>query len=164
VPGLPSFREVKHRPDGRREVFPCRLLARSPRAAVLYYRLSRRVAVDGIRLAPGFATVAYYWAARPYNLYHWVRPNGRTAGFYFNAARDTALFADRVEWTDLGLDLLVRPGGRASWIDEEEVASLPPRDQAAVARTRRRLQREYPRVVAWAEARSAVLRRAIAAS
>ncbi len=148
---------MKRRPDGRTQIFPCRLLAREGEAVVLHYLLTSPGNVAGVRLQPGDETVAYYWTTRPYNVYHWIRPAGTTLGFYFNAARDTALFDDRVEWTDLGLDLLVLPDGQIVWIDEEEIPALGAADQATVRQIRRRLEEEYPRVVAWAAERSAAL-------
>ena len=155
---LPAFLEVKRRPDGRRQVFPCSLLARDEGAVVLHYHLTRLWTVDTVRLEPGDETIAYYWTARPYNVYHWIRPDGITAGFYFNAARDTAFFDDRVEWTDLGLDLLVLPDGQTVWIDEEDVAALPAADREAVRHLRRRLEEDHRQVVAWVAERSGTLR------
>ncbi len=149
---------MKRRPDGRREVFPCGLLARNEEVVVLHYGLTSPRTLGGVRLEPGDETIAYYWTTRPYNVYHWIRPDGTTAGFYFNAARDTALYEDRVEWTDLGLDLLVLPDGQTVWIDEEEVAALPEADRAAVHHARRRLEEDHSQVVAGVVERSAVLR------
>jgi hypothetical protein len=83
-------------------------------------------------------------------------------GFYFNAARNTELYPDRVEWTDLGLDLLVLPGRRTAWIDEEEVAALAPPDREAVDVIRRHLQEVHLEVVAWVELASAAYRERVA--
>ena len=83
-------------------------------------------------------------------------------GFYFNAARNTELYPDRVEWTDLGLDLLVLPDRRTAWIDEEEVASLPAADREAVDVIRRHLEEVHPEVVAWVERQSAAYRERVA--
>ncbi len=158
VPSLSSFQEVKRRPDGRRQVYPCRLLAREAEVVILHYRLTTAWTVGTVRLQPGDDTIAYFWPVRPYNLYHWLRPQRVTAGYYFNLARKTEVFDDRLEWTDLGLDLLVLPDGRATWVDQEEVAALPAADREAVALARVRLEREYPQVVAWAAGRSKGLR------
>lgn len=114
--------------------------------------------VDGVRLEPGGETIAYYWTTRPYNVYHWLRPDGATAGFYFNAARDTVISDNRVEWTDLGLDLLVLPDGQAVWVDEAEVAVLPEADRDAVRHIRQRLADEHREVVTGVAERSASLR------
>jgi len=162
VQALPSFLEVKLRPDGRREVFPCRLLDRQDDAAVLDYRLTRGRDVVGVRLEAGMRTIAYFWTTRAYNVYHWIQEHGGTVGFYFNAARNTKLYPDRVEWTDLGLDLLVLPGRRTVWIDEEEVTALPSADREAVDVIRRHLQEVHLEVVAWVELASAAYRERVA--
>ncbi|MDR7538809.1 MAG: DUF402 domain-containing protein [Armatimonadota bacterium] len=161
---LPVFQEVKRRPDGRQEVFCCRLLAREGQAVILHYRLTVPWTVGGLRLEPGDETIAYYWTDRPYNVYHWLRSDGWTAGVYFNAARDTVVSADRVEWTDLGLDLLVLPGGRAVWVDEEDLTALAPADQKAARRARERIEADYRTLLAWVEERSAALRAQVRAS
>lgn len=155
---LPAFYEVKRRPDGRQQVFPCGLLAREDHAVILHYRLTSPWTVGGLRLEPGDETIAYYWPDRPYNVYHWLRADGSTAGVYFNAARDTVVYADRVEWTDLGLDLLVLPGGRAVWVDEEDLAALAPADREAARRAREQIEADYPTLLAWVGERSAALR------
>lgn len=159
---LPSFLEVKRRLDGRREVFPCRLLDRQGDAAVLDHRLTRDREVAGVRLEAGMRTMAYFWTTRAYNVYHWMLPDGGTVGFYFNAARDTVLYADCVEWTDLALDLLVLPDRQTTWIDEEEVTALAPADREAVGAIRRHLQEVHPEVVAWIERQSAAYRERVA--
>lgn len=159
---LASFLEVKLRPDGRREVFPCRLLDRQGDAAVLDYRLTRSREVAEVRLEAGMRTIAYFWTTRAYNVYHWIQEHGGTVGFYFNAARDTVLYADCVEWTDLGLDLLVLPDRQTTWIDEEEVAALAPPDREAVGAIRRHLQEVHLEVVAWIERQSAAYRERVA--
>lgn len=162
MPALPSFLEVKLRPDGRREVFPCRLLDRQDDTAVLDYRLTHSREVARVRLEAGMRTIAYFWTSRAYNVYHWMLPDGGTVGFYFNAARDTMLYPDRVEWTDLGLDLLVLPQRRTAWIDEEEVTALAPADREAVETIRRHLEESHPQVVAWIERQSAAYRERVA--
>jgi protein associated with RNAse G/E len=159
---LPSLLEVKLRPDGRREVFPCRLLDRQGDATVLDHRLTRDREVAGVRLEAGMRTIAYFWTTRAYNVYHWIQAHGGTVGFYFNAARDTMLFPDRVEWTDLGLDLLVLPDRQTTWIDEEEVTALAPADREAVGAIRRHLEEVHPEVVAWVELASAAYRERVA--
>jgi len=158
VSPLPAFQEVKRRPDGRQEVFPCRLLSREGQGVILHYRLTARWTVGELHLEPGDETIAYYWPDRPYNVYHWLRADGTTAGFYLNVARDTVVSADRVEWTDLGLDLLVLPDGRAVWVDEEDPAALPPADREAVGRARERIEADYRPLLAWVAEHSAALR------
>jgi protein associated with RNAse G/E len=158
MPGSHPFFELKHRFDGRIQTFPCHLLARQDDAAVLFYLLSRAGEVATLRLEAGLRTIAYFWTTRAYNIYHWLTPGGATVGFYFNAARDTALYPDRVEWTDLELDLLVLPDRQTAWIDEEEVAGLSAADRQAVESIRQHLQEVHPAVVAWVERESAAYR------
>lgn len=129
---------------------------------MLDYRLTRSREVAGVRLEAGMRTIAYFWTTRAYNVYHWIQEHGGTVGFYFNAARNTELYPDRVEWTDLGLDLLVLPGRRTVWIDEEEVAALPSPDREAVDAIRRHLEEVHLEVVAWVERQSAAYRERVA--
>ncbi|MBI3975926.1 MAG: DUF402 domain-containing protein, partial [Armatimonadetes bacterium] len=140
---LPPFLEVKRRPGGTREVFSCRLLSRREDGVVLLYVLSSSWEVSGVRLASGTRTVAYFWPTHAYNVYYWLTVDAQPVGCYFNIARDTVLHPHHVEWTDLGLDLLVRPGGQATWIDEEEAAGLGAEDREAAAAGRRHLEAVY---------------------
>lgn len=146
---LPPFLEVKRRPGGTREVFSCRLLSRGEEGVVLLYVLSSPWEVgEVLRLTSGTRTVAYFWPAHPYNVYYWLTAGAQPVGCYFNVARDTVLHPHHVEWTDLGLDLLVLPGGHATWIDEEETAGLWADDREVVAAGRRHLEAVYRDVVA----------------
>ncbi len=115
---------------------------------VLLYLLSSSSEVDTIRLTRGTRTVAYFWPARPYNVYYWVTADTQPLGCYFNVARETVIHPYHVEWTDLGLDLLVLPGGQARWIDEEEAARLARDDREFAAAARRHLESTYPDVLA----------------
>lgn len=115
------FLEVKHTLAGDRQEFECQLLERSQGHAVLLYRLERAWDVAGLRLPSGTRTVAYYWEDRPYNVYHWLHPEGPTLGYYFNISTATRISRDRVEWRDLGVDLLVQPGAQPRFLDEEEL-------------------------------------------
>jgi predicted RNA-binding protein associated with RNAse of E/G family len=76
----------------------------------------------GIVLRPGQITIAHYWIDRPYNVYHWL-DGSRTIAYYCNIATDTAIDADMVSYTDLVIDVLLRPTGETIVLDEEE---LPP--------------------------------------
>ncbi|HEX5416931.1 MAG TPA: DUF402 domain-containing protein [Chloroflexota bacterium] len=118
--------EIKHTLDGRRLTFPCAVCClQPPSRAVLYY-----VSEQGwthhtpeIRVPPGSLTFAYYWSDRPYNVYHWVHPDGTTVGFYFNIAGKTVIHPGTVEWEDLAVDYWLDPDGRGVFLDEADLPS-----------------------------------------
>lgn len=141
--------------------------------AVLLYVIDRRRRVGSITLRPGVVTFGYYWVDRPYNVYHWISPEGATIAFYFNICRDTKVSLNRnanvslsrdtqdepgrVEWTDLGVDLLVVPGERVTWLDVEEARALSPADRRLVANARRHLTERHSRIARALGAQTRVL-------
>lgn len=128
--------ERKTRLDGTREDFTCDLLLLEPGSrAVLRYRLDRDWEVAGAILVPrGALTISHYWADRPYNVYHWVQ-DGRTLAYYCNVADPTEISDALVAYTDLVVDVLLRPGEPALVLDEEELpADLEPRYRGIIAR------------------------------
>jgi predicted RNA-binding protein associated with RNAse of E/G family len=117
--------ERKTRLDGSVSDYRCeRLSLEVDRRAVLRYVMDReRVIGDtGIVLRPGQVTIAHYWTDRPYNVYHWL-DGDRTIALYCNVASDTVIREDLVGYTDLVVDVLLRPSGETIVLDEEE---LPP--------------------------------------
>lgn len=147
--------EVKHTLAGERREFACRLLARAPGEAVILYELDRPVDVAGLHLPAGTRTMAYYWEDRPYNVYHWLHPEGATLAHYFNIATGTRVSGDEVEWHDLGVDLLVAPGQPARFLDEDELPEdLEARLWGVIWQAKQELLREHPRIVRDIEARS----------
>lgn len=111
---------------GERQEFPCLLLDRSESHAVVFYPIGTRRRVGTLVLPKGTESYGYFWRDRPYNVYHWVAPNGRTLGFYVNLSDEVVLRRAEVRWRDLALDLLFSPdGSRVQILDEEEVAGLP---------------------------------------
>lgn len=117
--------ERKIRLDGSVSEFRCeRLSLEVGRRAVLRYRMDREwiIGDTGIALRPGQITIAHYWSDRPYNVYHWL-DGARTIAYYCNVASDTMIHEDVVAYTDLVVDVLVRPSGETIVLDEEE---LPP--------------------------------------
>jgi hypothetical protein len=151
---LPEVVEVKHRPDGSSARFSCRVLARSTGQAALLYVLQGSWRVTGLQLDPGVATFAYYWTSRWYNVYHWVRAEGGTLGYYVNIATPARLERDRVEWTDLGVDVLVVPGHPPQVLDEEEMWNLPSRLREPARRSLLAVLRAWRRLAASTEART----------
>lgn len=123
---LSVIREVKITLAGERQEFPCRLLDRSETHAVVFYPIRARRRVGTLVLPKGTESYGYFWRDRPYNVYHWVTPNGRTLGFYVNLSDEVVLRRGEVRWRDLALDLLFSPdGSRVQILDEEEVSGLP---------------------------------------
>jgi predicted RNA-binding protein associated with RNAse of E/G family len=117
--------ERKTRLDGSVSEYRCeRLSLKVDRRAVLRYVMDRDWVIGdtGIVLHPGQITIAHYWIDRPYNVYHWL-DGTRTIAYYCNVANDTIIREDRVGYTDLVVDVLLRPSGETIVLDEED---LPP--------------------------------------
>ena len=135
--------------------FPCVALEMTPRRAVLLYRASGSRRVGSVDLPPGTITVAYYWADRPYNVYHWLSPAGATLAWYFNLSGPAHIGAAQVEWEDLEVDVLVTPDLQAQVLDEDRLpATLAASQQAAIAAARARVLHEYAAVARELEAAS----------
>jgi predicted RNA-binding protein associated with RNAse of E/G family len=117
--------ERKTRLDGTVTEYRCeRLSLEVGRRAVLRYVIDRDQTIGdtGIVLHPGQITIAHFWSDRLYNVYHWL-DGARTIAYYCNIASDTIIGEDLVGYTDLVVDVLLRPSGQAIVLDEEE---LPP--------------------------------------
>lgn len=117
--------ERKTRLDGSVSEYRCeRLSLEVDRRAVLRYLIDRDWVIGdtGIVLHPGQITIAHYWSDRPYNVYHWL-DGLKTIAYYCNVASDTIIREDVVGYTDLIVDVLLRPSGETVVLDEEE---LPP--------------------------------------
>jgi predicted RNA-binding protein associated with RNAse of E/G family len=117
--------ERKTRLDGSVSEYHCDLLSLEvDRRAVLRYTIDREwvIADTGIVLHAGQITIAHYWNDRPYNVYHWL-DGPRTIAYYCNVASDTIIGEEVVGYTDLVIDVLLRPSGETIVLDEEE---LPP--------------------------------------
>ncbi|TMJ08044.1 MAG: DUF402 domain-containing protein [Bacillati bacterium ANGP1] len=92
--------EIKRTLGGSVQVFPCEAAEVTPRRAVLLYTVSNARRIATLDLPPGTMTVAYYWADRPYNVYHWISPGGDTLGWYFNVSGPVRISERQVEWQD----------------------------------------------------------------
>jgi uncharacterized protein len=117
--------ERKTRLDGSVSEYRCESLSLEVgRHAVLRYVMDSEwvIADTGIVLRPGQITIAHYWIDRPYNVYHWL-DGSQTIAYYCNVASDTTIDEDVVGYTDLVIDVLLRPTGETIVLDEEE---LPP--------------------------------------
>ena len=150
--------EVKHTLAGAVQSFSCEAaMMNAPRAAVLLYTISALRRVAGLDLPAGTVTVAYFWADRPYNVYHWVSPERETIAWYFNLSGPASIAAGRVEWQDLEVDVLVTPDLRARVLDEDRLpADLPAERRGEIAAAADRVMREYAEVVMVTEAASRV--------
>src|SRR5262245_52044964 len=83
---MPTVVEVKRTLAGAEKRFNCRLLAGNAGHVVLLWIAPDPVNVHGLVLPAGTVTFGYYWADRPYNVYHWMDGSGKTLGYYFNIA------------------------------------------------------------------------------
>ena len=147
--------EIKRTLGGAVQVFPCVAAEVTPRRAVLLYTISNARRIATLDLPPGTMTVAYYWADRPYNVYHWISPGGDTLGWYFNVSGPVRISERQVEWQDLEVDVLVTPDLRCQVLDEDRLpAALEAPQRAAIAAARARVLREYAGVVREVEAAS----------
>lgn len=148
---MPKFTEIKHRIDGPTSTFECKLIHWEPDHVIIRYDIGGHETweVAGIQLPPGTITYAYYWTNRPYNVYHWVLPDGTTAGYYFNLADETRIGKDRVEWRDLVVDILVTPEGHYQVLDEEELpATLAPSIRAELEQAKAEIAHNWQQIVA----------------
>ncbi len=147
--------EVKRTLGGSVLTFPCVAVDVTPERAVLMYRASGSRRVGDLDLPPDTITVAYYWADRPYNVYHWLSPAGDTLAWYFNISGPARIGDGRVEWEDLEVDVLVTPDLEARVLDEDRLpASLAASRHAAIAAARARVLREYAAVAREVQATS----------
>ena len=132
-----TITERKTRLDGTVAEFVCAALRLEPgRRAILRYVSDREWHVPGtdVVVRPGTVTVGHYWVDRPYNVYHWL-VEGRTLAYYCNAATDTVISPTLVAYTDLVVDVLLRPSGAATVLDEDELPDdLAPPHRLAIAR------------------------------
>ncbi len=119
--GARLVEERKRKLDGRVLRYPCLGLECSQRRAVLRYDLEHAVDLAGVEIPPGSVSYGVYWVDRPYNVYHWTDAAGTTLAYYCNAASETSIGADFVDWLDLELDALILPDGRMRLLDEDEV-------------------------------------------
>ncbi|HET8567895.1 MAG TPA: DUF402 domain-containing protein [Candidatus Limnocylindria bacterium] len=126
--------ERKTRLDGSVVEFSCEGLVVAPgERAVLRYVTDREWRVADLVLPPGTVTVAHYWVARPYNVYHWLR-DGRTVAYYLNVADRTVIDERTVSYRDLVVDVLLHPSGALDVLDEDELpADLDPAARKAIA-------------------------------
>lgn len=113
--------EIKTTLTGKTKRFTCRAVSRTANDAVVLFVSDRVFQVGDLPLPAGTVTLAYYWVDRPYNVYHWMTPDGGTLALYFNIARDTVITERELRWHDLTVDVLLRPGAGPVVLDEDEL-------------------------------------------
>ncbi len=118
---LPAILEVKRTLAGVEKRFECRVLARSATHLAVLWIAPAAMHVHGVDLPAGTVSIGHFWTDRPYNVYHWLRADRATVGYYFNLADHTSWTADRLDWRDLALDVLATPAGRLDLLDEDEL-------------------------------------------
>lgn len=146
---LPAILEIKRKLSGEEKRFNCRVLERSPSHLVVLFIARVDMNVHGVILPAGTATFGHFWSDRPYNVYHWLRPeDGTTIGYYVNLADETQLAEDTLEWRDMVVDVLVSADGRATVLDEDELpADLAPSLGERIAAARARVLAELPELL-----------------
>jgi len=118
---LPTITEVKRTLAGVEKRFECRVLACSTTHLAVLWIAPAAMHVHGVELPAGTVSIGHFWTDRPYNVYHWLRADRTTVGYYFNVADHTSWTADRLDWRDLALDVLATPAGRLDLLDEDEL-------------------------------------------
>ncbi len=120
------------------------------RRAVVRYVADRERALAGtdLVLKAGTVTIGHFWVDRPYNVYHWL-DGERTIALYVSAAADTGIAPGAASYTDLVVDVLLRPSGAMDVLDEEELpATIEPRHRLAIAKTLETCVTEPRRLIA----------------
>ena len=133
------FTETKHRLDGRTESFEVTLLAAAPTMVTVRYDFSgeRYARAGGFTIPPGSYTTGFFWRERSYNLYHITHADGTPIADRFDVVESVRIRRDRVEFTDLLLDLWVSALGEAHFEDEDEVREYHERGLIGDERLRR---------------------------
>ena len=151
--------ERKTRFDGSVQEFACRALLLEPaKRAVIRYDLDRDWHVGGMVFPKGGYTAGHFWIDRPYNVYHWLEPSGRTLAYYFNVGIVDEISEAQVAWRDLIVDVLIKPDGAIDILDEDEVPpDLPVEHRGTIARALEQIVTNPKRLVAEIERESRAL-------
>ena len=129
--------ERKKRLDGSIAEYACEALHVEPgKRAIVRYITGADRPLEGtdLVLRSGTVTIGHFWSDRPYNVYHWLEAN-RTVAFYVSIATDTTIDERVVAYTDLVVDVLIRPTGAIDILDEDELPpSIESRYRLAIAK------------------------------
>lgn len=145
--------EVKHHLNKPTEQYDCELVARGDGWVVVRYVTDRDYDLGPVCLRRGTVTLAHYWEEQPYVLWDLRSPAGERIGWLCHICRPPAISADRIEYTDLVLDIWFWPDGTHVMLDEAELADcveagwLSEEEADAVRRTAKRVVRDFSRVV-----------------
>lgn len=147
--------EIKEKFNGERKEFRCDLCSLTADEAVVIYRINRDVVFEGMPIPKNTLSFGYFWTDRLYNIYHWISPEGKTLGFYFNIGDRTQITPEQVYWRDLIVDLLITPEHGCRVLDEDELpADLAADLLALIETTRDELLQQHPSIMAEIEQRS----------
>lgn len=113
--------EIKHHLNKPTERYECERVAGGYGWAVLRYVTDRDYDLGPVRIEPGTVTLASYWADRRYVLWDLRSPGGDRVGWLCHICRPPAISADRIEYTDLVLDVWFWPDGTHVMLDEDEL-------------------------------------------
>jgi predicted RNA-binding protein associated with RNAse of E/G family len=114
--------EVKRHLDGTEERYTLTLVRREPHVVVAEYRFKKSYVRDGFDIPRGSKTYGFFWRRRPYIMYRMIDPKGRNIADRYDVVRDVELGEREVAYTDVLLDVWVRPDGSTLVEDEDEVA------------------------------------------
>jgi predicted RNA-binding protein associated with RNAse of E/G family len=132
-----SITERKTRLDGSVSEYVCEPVRIEPgKRAVVRFVSDRERAIQGtdLVLRAGTVTVGHFWVDRPYNVYHW-RDGDKTIALYVSIADETTIEDRIITYTDLVVDVLLRPFGAIEILDEDELPpTLEPRHRLAIAK------------------------------
>lgn len=150
--------EVKEKLNGERHEFASALLSEAPDEVITLYILPGDGGLGGVPLTSGTRCLGYFWATRPYNVYHAVDAAGRTLVFYINLSDRTIITPEAITWRDLIVDVVVTPNGQCRVLDEDELPpDLDPALGATIAAARDDLLVNHPTILAAIERRTAAL-------
>ena len=152
--------EEKRYPDGRRNRFRARVLLLRPGHGVLHFVSDRAYDLAGIYLPRGTVTFGLFWEDRPYNLYAWMASDlSAPRALYFNICDQAALGAQRFDWRDLWVDILITPHAAPQVLDRHEIpATAPPPLRAAIDAAVARVLTEHRAVARYLQALLPTLR------
>ncbi|MEM7126583.1 MAG: DUF402 domain-containing protein [Chloroflexota bacterium] len=115
--------EIKEKLNGKQQEFLCDVVHQERGWVIVLYHLEQAYQMEEILLPANTLSYGYFWSDRHYNVYHWVSPTGDTLGLYVNICDNTTITLNKITWRDLEIDLLIRPNGYCTILDEDELPS-----------------------------------------
>ena len=136
------------------------MLLLRPAHGVLHFVSDRSYDLCGLYLPRGTVTFGLFWEDRPYNLYAWMAPDLRAPrALYFNICDQATLSAQRFDWRDLWVDILVTPHAAPQVLDRHEIPRhAPPPLRAAIDAGVARVLTDHPAVARYLQALLPTLR------